>query len=151
MAILKRFICSKHGEFEGWSDAQVRCPAAKCRCKPKEMVAAPAIRSSGTTKADNTLKNLASDYRMTNLASAKEGENQAKHFSHGDNPRESRPGDSVMWGGAPGFNMQSIMAGGAFKSVRGESVGVNPREVGVNKGPTTASYIADHENLKIAK
>jgi hypothetical protein len=84
---------------------------------------------------------------MTNIASAKEGENQSKHFSHA----ESRPRDSVMWGNQGGFNMESITKGGAFRSVRGEQVGVKPTDLGVKRGPTVGSYFKDHENLKIEK
>lgn len=152
MSILYRYICSRHGEFDAWGDDGVRCPAAKCRCKPRQMLSAPAIHTTGATKKlDATLSNLASDFKMTNLHSAKEGENQAAHFSHAKNPTEPRPGDSVMWGNNGSLNMQNILKGGAFKSVRGESVGVKPSEVGVNKQPIAASYIADHENLKIDK
>ena len=152
MAILNRFICSKHGEFEAWSDDAVRCPMAKCRCKPRQMVSGPSIRTSQRTpQIDGTLDRLAGDFKMTNLHSAREGENQSKHFSHANVPAESRPGDSVMWGGGGGMDMGSILKGGRFKSVRGESVGVKPSEVGVKKGPITASYMQDHENLKIEK
>ena len=154
MAVLKRYICSKHGEFDAWNEGGVRCPAAKCRCKPREMVSAPAIHTSGRTAGyDKTLNNLASDFNMTNIKSTKEGENQSGYFTRNNQtkPAEPRPGDSVMWGSQGGFSMQNIMGGNAFRSVRGESVGVKPTEVGVKRGPTTASYIADHENLKIDK
>lgn len=149
MAILKRFICSKHGEFDAWSDISPRCPAAKCRCKPREMVSGPAIHRGATAKTDATLRGLANDFNMTNMKSAREGENQADHFTHKKEKRESRPGDSVIWGNAGSYNMQSILKGGAFPSVRGEQVGVKPSDVGVKRGPITASYIPDHENLKI--
>lgn len=154
MAILNRFICSKHGEFDAWSDDAVRCPKLKCRCKPRQMVSGPSIRTSTrTADMDKTLTNLASDYNMTNIKSTKEGDNQAGYFTRNNatKPAEPRPGDSVMWGNTGSFSMQNIMGGGAFKSVRGESVSVKPTDVGVKRGPTTASYVADHENLKIDK
>ena len=34
--------------------------------------------------------------------------------------------------------------------IRGEAVGVNPKDAGNLTGPKAASYIADHENLAIA-
>lgn len=155
MAILKRFICSRHGEFDAWSDSAVRCPAAKCRCKPREMVSAPAVHTSGRTAgADKTLNQLATDFNMTNIKSTREGENQSGYFTRNNakpKPSEPRPGDSVMWGNTGNFSMQNIMQGGAFRPVRGEQVGVKPTDVGVKKGPVTASYIPDHENLKIDK
>jgi hypothetical protein len=46
--------------------------------------------------------------------------------------------------------MQSVM-GGAIKSVRGESVGFNPRDAGELRGPRTASYVGDHEQLTIKR
>lgn len=152
MAILNTFICSKHGEFQAWSDDSVRCPQAKCRCKPRQQVSGPSIRTSQRTpQIDGTLDRLAKDFNMTNLNSAREGENQSKHFSHSKQAPESRPGDSVMWGNQGNLDMGSILKGNRFQSVRGEQVGVKPSEVGVKRGPTTASYIADHENLKIEK
>lgn len=154
MAVLKTYICSKHGEFDAWNESAVRCPAAKCRCKPREMVSAPAIRTSTrTADMDKTLDNLATDFKMTNIKSTREGENQSGYFTRNNTakPAEPRPGDSVMWGNQGGFSMQNVMSGNAFKSVRGESVGVKPTDVGVKRGPTTASYVADHENLKIDK
>lgn len=145
MAILNRFICSKHGEFDAWSDISPRCPAAKCRCKPRQMVSGPAIHRGSTAKIDQTTRNLATDFNMTNLKSAREGENQADHFSHAKEKRES----GVIWGNARGMTVDNVIKGGMFRSVRGEPVGVKPSEVGVKRGPVTASYIADHENLKI--
>jgi hypothetical protein len=46
--------------------------------------------------------------------------------------------------------MKSVL-GGQFKSVMGESVGINPKEAGNLTGPKPASYVADHENLSIPK
>lgn len=152
MAVLKTYICSKHGEFDAWNEGAVRCPAAKCRCKPREMVSAPAIRTSTrTADMDKTLTGLAKDFKMTDIKSTKEGDSQSGYLTRNNTTKEPRPGDSVMWGSQGSFSMQNIMGGNAFRSVRGESVGVKPTEVGVKRGPTTASYIADHENLKIDK
>ena len=148
MAILRRYICSKHGEFDAWEDSFPRCPAQKCRCKPRQMVSAPAVHTSGRTSGiDSTLKNLASDFKMTNLSSAREGESQAAHHSHA----EPKPGSGVMWGDAGGMKLDSIVKGGQFRSVRGEQVGVKPTELGVKRGPAVASYMKDHENLKLDK
>ena len=66
--------------------------------------------------------------------------------------KEARPGDAAIWGGGfQGLNMQSIMGGRAIQSIQGESVGLTPREAGINSGPKTASYYADPDNLKIKK
>ena len=66
--------------------------------------------------------------------------------------REPRPGDAAIWGGGfKNLNMKNILSGRAVQSVRGEQVGINPREAGNLTGPKAASYIADHENLSVGK
>ncbi len=60
------------------------------------------------------------------------------------------PGDSVIWGGGSNISMKSVL-GGQFKSVNGESVGINPKAAGDLQGPRAASYMADHENLQVRK
>ncbi|CAB4157398.1 hypothetical protein UFOVP687_1 [uncultured Caudovirales phage] len=47
--------------------------------------------------------------------------------------------------------MDSLVKGNGYRSVNGESVGVNPKDLGNLTAPRTASYIADHENLQISK
>ncbi len=153
MPVLRDYKCPKHGFFESFDP---QCPKG-CAEVMEVQLGAPSIRSAGTTGADSTLKQMAMDFNMTNIKSTREGENQAGYFSRNNAPvpapqREARPGDSVMWGGGGGgINMQSVMAGNMFRSVRGEPVGVKPQDVGANRGPRTASYVADHENLKLAK
>ena len=64
--------------------------------------------------------------------------------------KEARAGDAAIWGGGfQGLNMQALLAGNAVQSLRGESVGLTPKEAGINSGPKTASYYADPDNLKI--
>ena len=55
----------------------------------------------------------------------------------------------VIWGGDGRYSMGNVLKGGAVRSVAGESVGFNPKDAGNLTGPRTASYTADHENLKI--
>jgi hypothetical protein len=40
---------------------------------------------------------------------------------------------------------------GKFQSIKGEPVGMNPKDAGNLTGPRAASYTADHENLAIKK
>ena len=153
MPILRDYKCPKHGFFESF-DAE--CPKG-CEGVMEVQLAAPAIQSDRTKGADKTLKQLAMDFKMSNIKSTREGESQEGYFTRNnapapkEEPREARPGDAAIWGGAGAMNMQSIMGGNMFRSVRGEKIGVNPQEVGANRGPTTASYVADHENLKLSK
>ena len=128
---------------------------------------APGLVSEATRKNDKTLKNLANDFDMTNIKSTKPGENQQGFYTRKNKTsekelnrereaaehkqREARPGDSAIWGGSGNMSMSSILGGNRFKSVAGESVGINPSEVGNLTGPKAASYIADHENLTVKK
>lgn len=152
MPILRDYKCSKHGFFESF-DAE--CPHG-CPEVMEVQLSAPAIRSERTTGADKTLNQLATDFKMTNIKSTREGENQQGYFTRNNAPqprevREARPGDAAIWGGAGGMNLQSVMAGNMFRSVRGEQVSVSPKDVGATKAPIAASYVADHENLKLSK
>jgi hypothetical protein len=150
MPIMYRYLCKDHGEFDSF---HADCPTG-CGSKVTRVITAPNILHGNTKQADSTLKGLANDFKMTNLKSTREGESQEGYYTRNNAPqpqREPRPGDSAIWGGNGGFNMQQIMAGNAFRSVKGEPVGISPKEVGATRGPKTASYIADHENLKISK
>ena len=149
MAVLHDYMCSEHGIFESM---EAKCPMKFCKGELSKVFLKPVGLKSDKTKAtDKNLKNLASDFKMTDIKSTKEGDSQSGYLTRNNTTKEPRPGDSVMWGSQGSFSMQNIMGGNAFRSVRGESVGVKPTEVGVKRGPTTASYIADHENLKIDK
>ena len=121
--------------------------------------------SDGTKKNDRTIKQLAMDFDMTNVKSTREGENQAGYFTRKNKtskkqlekeareaeqrPREARPGDAAIWGGNSRYSMGNLLKGGAVRSVMGESVGMNPRDAGNLTGPKAASYMQDHEGLKI--
>jgi len=64
--------------------------------------------------------------------------------------KEPRPGDAAIWGAGGNISMKSVM-GGQFKSVNGESVGINPKAAGNLSGPRPASYMADPDNLQVSK
>jgi len=107
---------------------------------------------------------------MTDIKSTKEGEHQSgylkrnnkltdkqyaeataasEHFES-QKPKEGRVGDSAIWGNGGNISMKSVL-GGQFKSVMGESMGINLKEAGNLTGPKPASYIPDHENLTVPK
>lgn len=150
MAILNRYICSKHGEFDAWSDEDgIRCPKAKCRCKPRQMVSAPAVHRGATAAIDKTTDQLAMDFKMSNIKSTHEGENQAGYFTRNNAPppKEPRPGDAVKWGGAGRFTLDGIVKNGnGVRSIAGEATGAN--FTGAPKLRPSV-VIKDHENLKI--
>jgi hypothetical protein len=125
-------------------------------------------RSPKTSATDKNLKQLAIEYDMTDIKSTKAGEHQTgymkrknklsdKQFAEATDAiqsqnqqqqKQARPGDSVIWGGGGNISMKSVM-GGQFKSVNGESVGINPKAAGDLQGPRTASYMADPDNLQV--
>ena len=127
-------------------------------------------RSAKTSSTDKNLKQLAIDYDMTDIKSTKEGEHQSgymkrknkltdKQFAEAtdamqaqssNNAPQTRPGSSVIWGGGGNISMKSVM-GGQFKSVNGESVGINPKAAGDLQGPRAASYMADPDNLQVKR
>lgn len=160
MAVLHDYKCKEHGYFEAW---EAVCPQGCTEDVMLVFLQAPSLMSESTKKNDQTIKNLASDFGMTNLRSTKEGENQSGYFTRNNKSkdidvesqsisRESNPRDAAIWGGGfKNLNMKSILSGRAVQSVRGESVGINPKEAGNLTGPRAASYTQDHDNLKIEK
>ena len=147
--ILKDFKCPTHGYFESDTAA---CFVDSCEANVMRVhLRSPGIKSERSKGIDKKAKQLAMDYKMTNIKTAKEGENQAGYYTrNNEQPKEPRPGDAAIWGGGmQGLTMQSIMSGQAIRPVAGESVGVNPRDAGNLAGPKIASYTPDHENLKV--
>jgi len=166
MAILRDYYCTNHGIFEAW---EPECPMKLCKGDISIVHLKPVgTRSPKTSATDKNLKQLAIEYDMTDIKSTKAGEHQTgymkrknkltdKQFAEATDAmqaqnqqqqRQSRPGDSVIWGGGGNISMKSVM-GGQFKSVNGESVGINPKAAGDLQGPRTASYMADPDNLQV--
>jgi hypothetical protein len=160
MAVLHDYFCSQHGVFESFSE---KCPMKPCKGEVSRVFLQPVgIKSDRTKKADKALKQLASDFKMTDIKSTREGEHQTGYIKRNNSQtdkerdealavaeqRQPRPGDAAIWGGAGAISMGSVM-GGQFKPVADEQVSVLPKSVGNLTGPRAASYIADHENLKI--
>jgi len=124
------------------------------------------IKSDKTKKTDKTVNQLAIDYDMTDMKSAKEGEYQTGYMKRNNKlsdkefeqatqamnaqNKEARPGESAIWGGGGNISMKSVM-GGQFKSINGESVGINPKAAGNLAGPRAASYMSDPDNLQVSK
>lgn len=153
MPILRDYKCCQGGFFECFDDS-VKCPKrADCDAMYSVMLKAPSIKSDRTKRADGALKSLAKEFQMSDIKSTREGEHQNGYLTRNNTPapREARPGDAVIWGGAGGMNMGAALSGQIARSVRGEAVSVNPKSVGDLTGPRVASYMKDHENLKIQK
>ena len=168
MAILRDYYCESHGVFEAW---EPECPMKHCKAQISVIHLKPVgTRSAKTAKTDKTLEGLAKDFQMTDIKSTREGEHQtgylkrnnkltdkqyaeataaSEHFES-QKQREGRAGDAAIWGNGGNISMKSVLSG-QFKSVMGESVGINPKEAGNLTGPKPASYIPDHENLTVPK
>lgn len=150
MAIKRDYECREHGYFEAWEPV---CPEGCKKGIKVVFLRAPAYVSGRTKSTDQTVRELASSFQMTNIKSTREGESQAGFFTRNNSqkpPEQSNAGSNgVLWGDAGRFNMQNVLANGAAQSVRGESTGFNPKEMGNLQGPKAASYVADHEGLKI--
>ena len=164
MAVLKDYYCDAHGIFEAW---EAKCPMKNCKGELSVVFLKPVgLKSDKTKKTDKTVKQLAIDYDMTDIKSTKEGEYQTgymkrnnklsdKEFAQATDAmnaqnKEARPGDAAIWGAGGNISMKSVM-GGQFKSVNGESVGINPKAAGNLSGPRPASYMADQDNLQVSK
>lgn len=151
MPVMKSYQCKEHGFFDAWDDAA--CPECGIECK-QVFIKPFSIKSGSTKKADATLKQLASDYKMTNIKSAREGESQAGTFRHGggpkvEQPRQPRAGDAAIWGNAGNYNLNSLLSGGGPASVRGEATGFNPKDMGNVSGPKAIPVARDPQNLTL--
>lgn len=147
MPVVRSYKCDDHGYFDGWNEDNA-CPQCGAACK-QVFIKPFSIKTGRTKHADRTLKQLAADYNMTDIKSVREGESQAGTFKHANQPKEPRPGDAVMWGGAGSYNMNSLLSGGGPKSVGGEATGFNPRDMGNVTGPKAIPIARDPQNLTL--
>ena len=154
MPVLNDYKCAKHGYFEA---TEAACPMKNCEAEVMLVfLQAPAIGSTRTRNIDKTADQLAMDFNMTNIRSAKTGESQAGMFDNvaaakAQEKREPRPGDAAIWGGSSRFDMTGALMGRYAKPVRDEQVSIRPQDAGNLRGPRAGSYIADHENLSLPK
>ena len=165
MGVLKDYYCDNHGVFEAW---EPKCPMKHCKGEISVVFLKPVgFKSDKTKRTDKNVKQLAMDYDMTDIKTTREGEHQTGYMKRNNKlsdkefaqateamqasqKREPRPGDQAMWGGQGNISMKSVMAG-QFKSVAGESVGINPKSAGNLTGPRAGVIIPDHENLQVNK
>ena len=161
MSVLHDYYCTKHGIFEA---RESKCPMKHCEGEISLVFLKPVgLKSDSTKQADTTLAGLAKDFGMTDIKSTREGDHQTGYLTRNniETPADrvkreaeearDRPGRAAVWGdaGMRGLNMSSIIAGRAVQSVRGESVGINPKDAGVTQGPRASVVMNDHENLQI--
>ena len=135
--ILRDYKCPAHGFFES---SEAVCPHG-CTTVDQVWLSPPSFKSDRTKASDKQLKQLALEFKMSDIKSTKEGEAQKQAAQPQQNPF------AVQWGSPSqlgNYNLQSI---------RGEHVsGIQALKQNAElTGPRTASYIADHQNLTIDK
>lgn len=134
--VVKEWKCDAHGYFE--SDEPI-CPQG-CDTVSRVFLTPVNVKSDRTKNSDKTLSQLASDFAMSDIKSVREGEAQPPRLATDNNPF------AVQWGSP------SAISGYNTQSIRGESVnGLSAFKEARPGGPKTASYIQDHEGLKISK
>jgi hypothetical protein len=129
MAVMHDFKCAVHGYFESSSAI---CPHG-CDTVQKVFLQPVGMVSDTTRFNDTTLRNLANDFKMGDIKSVKEGEAQ---------PPTSDP-FAVQWGSPSQIGNYNTA------SIAGEQVNGLAAAGGKFAKPTTASYIPDHQNLKV--
>jgi len=139
MGILHDYKCPAHGYFES---TEAVCPHG-CTDVQVVFLQPVATMSDRTKGSDKTLKQLALDFKMSDVKSVKEGEAQPPRFANKppDNPFAPRWGNP---GDLGGFNLRSVAGEqvSGIQAVKGETR---------LSGPRIGSYVADHQNLKIDK
>jgi hypothetical protein len=139
MGVLHDYKCPVHGYFE---NIEAVCPAG-CTDVQVVFLKPIGVKSDKTKHNDRTLNQLALDFKMGDIKTAREGEAQPMRTQQSpNNPFAPRWGSPAELGG---YNLRSI---------NGESVsGINAvKQSGASlSGPKVGSYMADHENLKIQK
>lgn len=134
--VLKEWKCDAHGYFES---TEPECPHG-CTTINRVFLTPVSVKSDRTKGSDKTLEQLAIDFNMSDIKSVREGEAQPPRLAKQENPF------AVQWGSPnaiTNYNTQSI----AGEAVNGLSAFKQARP----GGPKTASYMQDHEGLKINK
>jgi hypothetical protein len=86
MAVLHDYKCSEHGFFEGFEPT---CPHGCTENVMTVFLQAPSYKSDATKKNDKTLDNLASDFKMSDIKSTREGETQGNYLTRNNAPPPS--------------------------------------------------------------
>ena len=141
--VIKEWKCEEHGYFESKT---AQCPQGCTNGISQVFLTPVAMKSDKTKHSDKTLKQLAMDFNMTDIKSAREGEAQPPRFAQ-PKPQPENP-FAVRWGSPGSIGNYNV------RSVAGENVNglAAVKQSGVQlTRPKTASYIADHQNLKLDK
>ena len=143
--VIKEWKCEEHGYFE--SD-RPECPEGCTRGISQVFLTPVKYKSDRSKNIDKTTQQLALDYKMSYIKTVREGEAQPPRLAKDQpTPDANRP-TGVMWGNPKSIGNYNL------SSIKGETTNglaaVKQGGVQLTK-PRTASYIADHQNLKIDK
>ena len=125
---LKEYVCKAHGEFESYSD---RCPhGCSGRFVKQEIRTAPAFGSKSTRVMDQTTRDLAADFGLSDVRNDKEGGSVMDALRKAEKLGEFAPrwgsvgkeiGGSLGSAGIRGEN--NLMAQGLSKQIPTQIVG----------------------------
>ena len=141
--VVKEWKCDEHGYFEGKEGI---CPNGCTEGINQVFLTPVAYKSDRSKGIDKTSRQLAMDFNMSDIKTVGEGERQPPRFQQPKQPDRPHMQNGVMWANPTSVGQYGI------RSVAGESVNglAALRESGAQlTKPRAASYIADHENLKI--
>lgn len=134
--VVKEWKCDAHGFFES---AEPVCPHG-CSTVNRVFLTPVNLQSDRTKRSDKTLDQLATDFKMGDIKSVREGEAQPPRLAHQNNPF------AVQWGSPASISNYNTAP------IAGETVnGLSSFKQYRPGGPKAASYIQDHESLKIEK
>ena len=123
MAVTHDYRCSAHGPYEGTS---AKCPhCGHSKFTKLEFNQAPSFKSARTKNSDSTLKQLALDYKMTNIKNDKAGGSVMDAMRKGNRAPAMQPG-AVMQSFRENPRRESAWLGsaapGAFAGVTGNAL-----------------------------
>ena len=105
------------------------------------------MKSDKTKHADSTLRDLANDYGMSDIKSAREGDHQNNALLNNKQAAQPQNPFAVQWGNPSQIGNYNL------NSIKGETVGglsaVKESGIALRK-PQPSVVIRDHENLKLA-
>lgn len=144
MAVYHDYKCPAHGFFEG---VEPICPQG-CTADVQMVFLQPVgLKSDRTKHADSTLKELAKDYGMTDIKSAREGDHQDHALLGNKQAAQPQNPFAVQW------SSPKALANYNLHSIQGETVGglSAVKESGIAlRNPRPSVVTHDHENLKLS-
>ena len=137
MAVVHDYKCAVHGFFES---SEGVCPHG---CEEVQLVFLQPVsmKSDRTKHADTTLRTLASDFKMTDIKSSREGDHQQNALLKANNRNFG-----VQWGNPAQIGQFDL------RSIKGEQVQglASIRDSGVPLPHLRpAVVVRNHENLKV--